>query len=236
MIIFMNGRHTFVETDDAEPIVWVDAQDATTYTLSGSDVLTLLNKGSLGGAMTLNGTVKFANNGFESWAVGNYISRDLGETFLPTNSFTFVTTFDLQDITSGSNSTRNWFSLLFADNTNLLTHYRTGINLGSVSIDNNNSSTDFIQYVLGIHTLIISYNLNTNTLILLNDNGLGTTFNSITFNNVANSKIQLLSAIGYSSSNSGADNPLHEFRLYDRAFSLTEMQNLQTELNNKYTP
>jgi hypothetical protein len=31
------------------------------------DVTSLLNKGTLGGVMTLNGSVKFANNGFESW-------------------------------------------------------------------------------------------------------------------------------------------------------------------------
>ena len=107
------------------PIVWVDADDTGSYTLSGNDVLTLLNKGSLGGAMTLNGSVKFANGGFESWLSSTYITRDLGEPFLTTNSFTMVTTFDLQNVTSGSNPIRNWFSQLWSDATNLIIHYRT---------------------------------------------------------------------------------------------------------------
>ena len=54
------------------------------------------------------------------------------------------------------------------------------------------------------------------------------------FDNVVNSKIQLLSAIGYSTTNSGQDNPLYDFRLYDNSFTLTEMQDLQIELNDKY--
>ena len=77
MIIFNNLGHTFKPSDDGFPIVWVDSQDATTYTLSGNDVLTLDNKGSLGGAMTLNGSVKFANSGFESWGVTNFIKYNL---------------------------------------------------------------------------------------------------------------------------------------------------------------
>ena len=45
--------------------------------------------------MTLNGNVKFANGGFESWGLTDYISKDLGEPFLTNNSFTVVTTFKL---------------------------------------------------------------------------------------------------------------------------------------------
>jgi hypothetical protein len=56
------------------------------------------------------------------------------------------------------------------------------------------------------------------------------------WNNTNNILLYLLRSTSLTTANSGANNPLHEFRLYDRAFSLTEMQNLQTELNNKYTP
>ena len=198
------------------------------------DVTNLDNKGTLGGVMTLNGSVKFANNGFESWGVSDYISRDLGEPFLTDNSFTFVTTFFLKDITSGSFANRNWFSLLLSDIENLLTHYKINNNLGSAVRADDISKTDFINYQLGIHTLIISYNIDSNTLVLLNDNGVSTVFNNVVFDNVVNSKIQLLSAIGYSTTNSGQDNPLYDFRLYDKSFTLTEMQDLQIELNDKY--
>ena len=201
-----------------------------------NDVTNLDNKGTLGGAMTLNGSVKFANNGFESWSLSDYISRDLGEPFLTDNSFTFVTTFFLKDITSGSFANRNWFSLLLSDIENLLTHYKINNNLGSAVRADDISKTDFINYQLGIHTLIISYNIDSNTLVLLNDNGVSTVFNNVVFDNVVNSKIQLLSAIGYSNTNSGQDNPLYDFRLYDKSFTLTEMQDLQIELNDKYTP
>ena len=77
----MQGLTTELNVKHSTPIVWVDSQDATSYTLSGSDVLTLNNKGSLGGAMTLIGNVKFANSGFESWSANDIIIKDLGETF-----------------------------------------------------------------------------------------------------------------------------------------------------------
>ena len=88
MIIFNNAGHSFVSAPvSQDPIVWIDAQDISIYTLSGNDVTNLDNKGSLGGVMTLNGSVKFANNGFESWGVSDYISRDLGEPFLTEQFF-----------------------------------------------------------------------------------------------------------------------------------------------------
>ena len=60
-----------------------------------------MNKGSLGGVMALNGSVKFANSGFESWSGNDYISRDLGEPFMPTNSVLLchlLLTFKISDM------------------------------------------------------------------------------------------------------------------------------------------
>ena len=237
MIIFNNLGHTFKPTDDGFPIVWVDSSDATTYTLSGSDVLTLDNKGTLGGVMTLNGAVKFANGGFESWAVLDFIRYNLGESFLPTTSFTMSTTFDLQDVTSGSNSSRNWFSQLWSDTTDLIIHYRTNTtNLGQYIGDASTGGSIFSPYELGVNTIITSYDVVTGNIIMLNFDGTNSSFISVGFDNSVNSVVQLLSGNGYSPSNSGADNPLHEFRLYNRAMTLTQMQDLQTELNDKYTP
>ena len=221
--LYTYGNGTYGEWDN------ISVKEVLAY-----DVTNLDNKGTLGGVMTLVNNVKFANGGFESWGVSDYISRDLGEPFLTDNSFTFVTTFFLKDITSGSFANRNWFSLLLSDIENLLTHYKINNNLGSAVRADDISKTDFINYQLGIHTLIISYNIDSNTLVLLNDNGVSTVFNNVVFDNVVNSKIQLLSAIGYSTTNSGQDNPLYDFRLYDKSFTLTEMQDLQIELNDKY--
>jgi len=231
MIIFNNLGHCFKVQADSEPIVWVDAQDATTYTLSGNDVLTLDNKGSLGGAMTLNGSVKFANDGFESWSASDYITRYLGEPFLNTNSFTIATTFDLQDITSGSNSSYNWFSSVYADGNN-----RTDVlrEINSLFIFNSNVAKNSQTYSLGLCTCVFSYDVSNNLRTYLNFNG-NNSFANGNFTNVANLIVYLLK-YGGGALNSGANNPLHEFRLYDKAFTLTEMQNLQTELNNKYTP
>ena len=230
MIIFNNLGHCFKVSADDSPIVWVDAQDATSYTLSGSDVLTLDNKGSLGGAMTLVGSVKFANNGFESLSTSDYITRDLGEPFLNTNSFTIATTFDLKNV-----SPRNWFSGFGTDTNNRIEFLKDTNNTMSNYVNSSGSNVTLNPaYNIGIQTIISSYDLSSNsiTLLVYNQNQ---TFNSITFNSVADADIFLLRGWFFNAS-SGANNPLHEFRLYDRAFDLTEMQNLQTELNNKYTP
>ena len=89
MIIFNNLGHTFKVSDDGgSPIVWVDSSDTNSFTYSASILTTLDNKGTLGGAMTLNGNARYANSGFESWFATEYITYDLGETFLPNNSFT----------------------------------------------------------------------------------------------------------------------------------------------------
>ncbi len=239
MIIFNNLGHTFKPSDDGFPIVWVDSQDATSYTLSGSDVLTLDNKGSLGGAMTLNGSVKFANSGFESWSNSDYITRDLGEPFLPNNSFTIATTFECSDLSSTS---EKWFSSLRADNDNRMVYQFTNPNFrfrGVSSGDLSSSSSNLpLGYSSSVTTMITTYDLSSNTITLLSLDGLSSfTWNLRTFNNTLNSVIYLmaLDPALYGSS-MGQNNPLHEFRLYDRAFTLAEMQNLQTELNDKYTP
>lgn len=225
--------------DDNIPIVWVDADDTGSYTLSGNDVLTLLNKGSLGGAMTLNGSVKFANSGFESWSASDYITRDLGEPFMSNNSFTLSLTYDLQDTSSGNETLANYFMLLNADvNNNIYSGRVQAVDrdfIEASGVVNQNQSGSFST---GIGTVILSYNINTGNFSLIKHNGIELEdYFSGTFNNTSNLSITLLSLSNlYPTYNSGANNPLHEFRLYDRAFSLTEMQNLQTELNNKYTP
>ena len=238
MIIFNNLGHTFKPATDSSPIVWVDSSDASTYTLSGSDVLTLDNKGTLGGAMTLNGTVKFANNGFESWSGSDYITRGLGEPFLPTNSFTVVTTFDLQDIFGSPSYPPNddqFISELLADNSNRTAVGHFGTSINSIAISNSSQSSNLDLLTIGLKTTIISYDLNTNTISSINSVGNNMIFTSRTFNNTIDCEVNLLNS-GIYPKTLGADNPLHEFRLYDRAFTLTQMQTFQTELNNKYTP
>ena len=196
--------------------------------------MTLDNKGSLGGAMTLNGSVKFANSGFESWSGSDYITRDLGEPFLPTNSFTVATAFDFQN-TSTQGSNRGWWSSLFASSSNRVEHLRLGTPMYNQSISSGVSSINTRNYVLGLGVLVSSYNFVTKELILLNFDGNNTNYTSISYNNINDVILRLLSSSVTTNTYSGADNPLHEFRLYDRAMSLTEMQTLQTELNNKYT-
>jgi hypothetical protein len=59
----------------------------------------------------------------------------------------------------------------------------------------------------------------------------------LNFNNILNAELNLLALNpNIYGSSMLANNPLHEFRLYDRAMSFEQMQTLQTELNNKYTP
>ena len=239
MIPFNIFGHSNTAGDNNEdPIIWVDSSDSSSYALSGNDVTALMNKGSLGGAMTLNGTVKFANSGFESWSNSDYITRDLGEPFMNDNSFTIVTTFDLQDITSGNYSDRNMFSQLRIDNFNNAYFIRGGSLM--YDIDYRNSTSPIFEtsenYQLGVQTMIYSYDVNTGATIKLMSSGNEFTFSyTNAYIGTTNAIVKLLQQ-DYLNANSGANNPLHEFRLYDRAFTLTQMQTLQTELNNKYTP
>ncbi len=235
MIIFNNLGHTFKPSGDVLPIVWVDSSDNGSYTLSGNDVLTLNNKGSLGGIMTLNGSVKFANSGFESWSASDYITRDLGEPFFPTNSFTIAITVDLQNFTSGSNPNVNWFFEITGNNNNYTRIYRSSPNTYFDYAPGGLSSSINRPNVLGVQTFLISFDIDTNNNIRLFADGYNISYNPSNLNNTDNPIISLMRYMS-SNWNLGADNPLHEFRLYNRAFDLTEMQNLQTELNNKYTP
>mgnify|MGYP003665917154 CR=1 FL=1 len=229
------GHSNTAGDNNEEPIIWVDSSDSSSYALSGNDVTALMNKGTLGGAMTLNGTVKFANSGFESWSNSDYITRDLGEPFMNDNSFTIVTTFDYQNIAQNQN--RGWWGSLYGDINNRASHIRENSVISNISFDSGQFTRFNVNYTLGLKTLISSYDSITNTLTSLSFDGTNEDFTSITYNNIPNTLVWLLKAgTGASDVSAGADNPLHEFRLYDRAFSLTEMQDLQTELNNKYTP
>lgn len=195
MIIFNNLGHTFKPSDGDLPIVWVDSSDSSTYTLSGSDVLTLDNKGSLGGAMTLNGSVKFANSGFESWVAADYITFNLGETFLPTSSFTMATTFDFQGTSPQNN--RSWWGNLYANAANTIMHNRSDANMRNLNISSNVTSSNEIPYQLGLQTLVSSYDVDTNTLMLMNYDGSNDTFTSVVYNNVNNTLVWLLRYGGY---------------------------------------
>ena len=229
MIIFNNLGHTFKPADDGFPIVWVDSSDSSTYTLSGNDVLTLDNKGSLGGAMTLNGTVKFANSGFESWNNADYITRDLSEPFMNDNSFTVATTFDFQNNTGAFTQ---WFSEIRSDNSN-----RVNVNReGNIIYQTVRTLLAPQSITNGLKTSIVTYDLTSNSAIILKFDGSNVVGSNIIYNNTLNSIITLLNSKQINTSSSGANNPLHEFRLYDRAMSFEQMQDLQTELNNKYTP
>ncbi len=231
MIPFNIFGHSNTAGTTDEPIVWVDAQDTGSYTLSGNDVTALFNKGSLGGAMTLNGNVKFANSGFESWVYGANITKNLGEPFLTDNSFTIAVNYEYNT----SYETYQYPLFIYSDYANsirVLQQNNTNQNVWAV-----NSGT-FTQFggtaKTGVQTALYTYDLTNNQGILMLQNGtnLATT---LPFNNTLNLLIMLLSS-PLGSGALGQNNPLHEFRLYDRAFSLTEMQDLQTELNNKYTP
>ena len=229
------GHSNTAGDNNEEPIVWVDSSDSSSYTLSGNDVTALMNKGTLGGAMTLNGAVKFANSGFESWSNSDYISFLLGTGFMRDNSFTIAVTYDLQDISSGSVSSRNSFAEIRVNNLNAVAVIRGANDMFvydyRASLGNGAETSE--TYQLGVQTSLYTFDLQTLESIRMLPSGayeikLAGVFQAL------NDLLTLLLS-NYLSSNSGADNPLHEFRLYDRAFSLTEMQTLQTELNNKYT-
>ena len=89
--------------------------------------------------------------------------------------------------------------------------------------------------VNGLQTLIYTINNigNKYTIKLMSSGGYINEFDTESFDNVNDAVVYLLNDV-FIGSNSGQNNPLHEFRLYNRAMSLTEMQDLQTELNDKY--
>lgn len=237
MIPFNIFGHTYGEF--SEPIVWVDAQDISTYSLNGNEVTSLDNKGTLGGIMNLNGTVRFANGGFESWSNSDYITRDLGEPFLTDNSFTFLCTFDLTNYASGGSSGK-WFSGLYSGNiNNRLQIVEASGNIRADATANNLQYFNIEVGDISLKTLLITYNLKSKTLISLNYNGVTQTYNNVVFNiavGSGDSDIYLMNAVFANATSTGQNNPLHEFRLYNRSMTLNQMQDLQTELNNKYTP
>lgn len=237
MIPFNIFGHSKTAVDDnSEPIIWVDSSDNGSYTISGNIVTSLLNKGTLGGAMTLNGSVKFANSGFESWSVSDRITKDMGSNWIGNTSFTIALTFDLQNVSSGYLANRNSFMEL---GTNPNTVYFVRSTTDMYNIDYRQSTSNLFlnseTYTLGVQTILYSFDLTTTTGLKLLSSGLYNSLSGYTFNTTTNNNIiNLLNQVN-PLSNSGAYNPLHEFRLYDRAMSLTQMQDLQTELNNKYT-
>ena len=199
------------------------------------EVTNLDNKGTLGGVMTLNGTVKFANSGFESWTASDYITKDLGEPFLTNNSFTTVTTFNLKDTATGDNNLYNWFVSMYDGFQNRFEDLRNGARTGYIVKASNVglSNVDRTNF-LGVQTLVSSYDITSNTLELLYSNGENSQHLSVVWNNTNDILLYLLRSTSITDANSGANNPLYEFRLYNRLFTLTEMQDLQTELNDKY--
>ena len=234
MIIFNNAGHCFVSAPvSQEPIVWVDAKDISTYTLSGNDVTNLDNKGTLGGVMTLNGSVKFANGGFESWSNSDYINYNLNEPFLTNNSFTVVTTFKLNT----NNSNTKLFSSVYGDDNNNYSAVYDDSLIYQVDYRGSQDGKfeDSESSVNGLQTLIYTINnIGNRYAIKLMSSGNNTIeLDTEAFDNVNDAVIYLLNDT-FLGANSGQNNPLYEFRLYDRLFTLTEMQDLQTELNNKH--
>ena len=196
------------------------------------EVTSIDNKGTLGGQFELFGNVKFANNGFESWGGDDYITTDLAEPFLPNNSFTMATCFDFQNIVQNNN--RGWWGSIYGNIFNRVANFRLDSDMYNQSVSSSNFNINATAYNLGVQTLISSYDLDTNTLMLINFDGTNDTFTSITYNNVTNSFVWLLRSGSSLNTSSAQNNPLHEFRLYNKSFTLTEMQDLQIELNNKY--
>ena len=197
------------------------------------DVTNLDNKGSLGGVMTLNGSVKFANGGFESWSNSDYINYNLNEPFLTNNSFTVVTTFKLNT----NNSNTKLFSSVYGDDNNSYSAVYDDSLIYQVDYRGSQDSKfeDSESSVNGLQTLIYTINNigNRYAIKLMSSGSNSIELDTEAFDNVNDAVVYLLNDV-FIGANSGIDNPLHEFRLYNRAMSLVEMQDLQTELNNKY--
>ena len=226
--LYTYGNGTYGEWDNISvKEVSPDAQEVTSID----------NLGTLGGQFDLFGNVKFANNGFEGWNTSDYINYDLLEPFLPSNSFTMVTTFNLQDLTTGANSNNQLFSTLKALNENYYVISGRGVIGGNVSISAfvflSDVFTFYVNNPLNIQTLIVGWDNVSKKMYALNTDG---TYleqaQNTDFNNNSNAVISLLGNVF--NQNTGKDNPLFEFKLYDKTFTLTEMQELQIELNNKY--
>ena len=201
------------------------------------EVTSIDNLGTLGGQFYLFGSVKFTNNGFEGWNTSDYINYDLLDPFLPSNSFTMVTTFNLQDLTSGANNNNQLFSTLKAVSENYYVISGRGVIGGNVSISAfvflSEVFTFYVNNPLNIQTLIVGWDNVTKKMYALNTDG---TYleqqTNADFNNNSNAVVSLLGNVF--NQNTGKDNPLFEFRLYNKKASVSQMQKIQTELNNKY--
>ena len=237
--LFCKGNSTRfqIQTDLSNTIIKIDNVSVKEVLPATQDVTSIDNKGTLVGQFDLFGSVKFANNGFESWSSSDYINYDLLEPFLPSNSFTMVTTFNLQDLTSGANNNNQLFSTLKAFNENYYVISGRGVIGGNVSISAfvflSEVFTFYVNNPLNIQTLIVGWDNVSKKMYALNTDGTYLEQEQNTdFNNNSNAVISLLGNVF--NQNTGKDNPLFEFKLYDKTLTLTEMQELQIELNNKY--
>ena len=240
IIAFGEGAYTinFTAYRDFNNIRFIAASSDNGYTIddvsvkevlpNAQEVTSIDNKGTLGGDFDLFGSVKFNNNGFESWSSLDYIKYDLLEPFITNNSFTMVTTFDLQNASTGL----GYVSRLFSDESNFLNTVYASNQLYIEKRSSNSYDGKFNDIPNFINTTVFSYHATSQLLLMINYTEFGLSLNSIVFNNTDNSIISLLSNFG--SSNLGQDNTLYEFRLYDKAISLNQMKKIQTELNNKY--
>ena len=222
------GRIWFFDTNDF--VGSIDNVSVKEFLPSTEEVTSIDNKGTLGGDFDLFGSVKFANGGFESWSLSDYINYDLLEPFLPDNSFTIsftIKSIDLLDKSFGGiwNGTgQNRIGCYFVFNALFFAGRANNVPFTPAFTPNINQ----------IITVIFTYNKNKNEFILLKDNGeIIDSVSIIEFTNTNNDIVELLKFTA-NNTNSGENNPLFEFRLYDKAFTLTEMQELQIELNNKY--
>ena len=244
MIIFNNLGHTYKEKND-EPLVWFDASDTSSFFVppSTSQLLALKNKGILGGLLTENngiyGNVRYENGGFESWTISDFIQFDLNEPFMPSNSFTISLTLNFTDNTSGVNPITQYPANIYADDSNYVSYYTNGATQFnqpySLAGGSGVSFSYMNPYSFGLMTFVFSYDVNTNEVIMLKADGTFNTQSGIVFDNNDDLTIYLLNN-HLTSRNLGVNNTFYEFRLYPSAFDSTQMQDLQTQLNEKYTP
>ena len=168
----------------------------------------------------------------------DYINYDLLDPFLPDNSFTIACTYDLQDLTSGVFGVTNYFFGLKANDTvNNYIYQNRNSNNNSYNVVRSGFSVSkgTEQTQQGLITQLVSFNLDVggSFSFLMGDGGVFFGGDLGLFNNTGNTSVELLksSVLNWIS---GENNPLFEFRLYNRSMNITEMQDLQTELNNKY--
>lgn len=214
-------------------LYWVDASDSSSYSVDGSNNVTqLINKGTAGGVFTINGSPKYLNNGFESHVQGDNFKRSLNSNLIGLNSFSVAVAYRFDTRTSSY----HWFADFVGNGADrlafnsFLNQTNTFTKANSTDYNNLTSGDSF-----GLNVCLISYDINTQTLISVNADGNVITSNSVVLNAYAlTDYIQLLQYSLAPTIYAGANNPLHEFRLYDFAMTQQQMTNLQTQLNNKW--